>query len=202
MWYISNSKVSKWINIIIENPFKTWWKAKKYFKIPKISFKIHRVSKISGYPYASYKWIGKLLDIYIRDVRWKDKFNSPRHELNPIVWICLFRNIALWINFHIDYKDEFSEKQNGDMEYWEYILNWLYYKNKQTLRCYSTWIGNSKLYKTCKYGNAEDGSEDTWKALPYIVPCVSMSLNKQGIKELKRELNEENRNTTTSKILG
>ena len=88
------------------------------------------------------------------------------------------------------------------MEYWEYILNWLYYKNKQTLRCYSTWIGNSKLYKTCKYGNAEDGSEDTWKALPYIVPCVSMSLNKQGIKELKRELNEENRNTTTSKILG
>lgn len=181
-------KLEKWINISIENPFKTWWKARKYFKKPKCRWGFHLVNHGHGYPYATWLRLGKILDINIHDVWWKDKWNSPRHERNPLIYICLFRKFALTIGFHIYYYDEFGSKQDGDMEYWEYLLNWLYYKEKRTLRCYSCWTGNSKLYRQRKYGNAEDGSEDTFEPYNYVVPTVAMSLNKEGIKQLKKEL--------------
>lgn len=186
MAIFNTGKWESWINYYIENPFKTWWKARKYFKRPKLSFHILRVTKFKNYPYASYKWIGKLLDIRIEDVQWKDKFNSPRHEGNPRIWICLFRTIAFAVNFNVYYEDEFGEKQSGDLEYWEYVLNWLYYKNQKTLRCYSAWTRNSQLYRTRHWNKTED--KDTVTPAPSIVPCVAMSLNKQGIKQLKSEL--------------
>lgn len=182
---------NSWFNWFIENPLKTWNEAKKYFKRPKISFHIHKVTKCSGYPYASYCWIGKILDIYSHDVFWKDKWCSPRHEQNPLIWICLFRKIAFSIRFNIYYNNEFGEKQSGDIMYWEYLLEWLYYKKKKTLRCYSIWTGDSQLYRERKYGNKEDGSEDTFKPYRYVIPTVAISLNKEGIEELKRELNEQ-----------
>lgn len=192
---IFNYKHGKWFNFYIENPLRTWNLAKKYFKRPKISFKIHRVNKCYGYPYASYNWLSKILDINIHDVEWKDKYDSPRYEKSPLIYICLFRLVAISIQFNIFYLDEFGEKQNGDMEYWEYVLRWLYYNNEKTLKCYSTWTGASRIYKIVHFGNTEDGSEDTFTPASYTTPCVAMSLNKQGIKELKRELNEQGRNS-------
>lgn len=182
MWW-TGRKLSKWIDITIENPFKTWWKARKYFKIPKLRFSAFSDS------YRSYKHGGRILEIDCLDVMWKDKFNSPRHERSPHISILLFRKFGIRIDFYIDYYDEFREKQNGDMEYWEYLLEWLYYKKKKTLRCYSSWTGDSKLYRVRHWGKAEDGSEDTYTPARFIIPCVAMSLNKNGIKELKRELN-------------
>lgn len=185
-----------WDNLIawsIENPFKTWWKARKYFKLPKI--KITFSANKWHFPYATKYWQGKILDINIRDVLWKDKYDSPRHEKNPLIYICLFGKFAIWITPAIFYKDEFNEKQNGDMEYWEYLLEWLYYKEKSTLKCYSSWTSKSQLYKAVKWGNTEDGSEDEYVPITYTIPCVAMSLNKRGIKELKRELNEERGHT-------
>lgn len=190
-----NNKLFEWVHINVRDPLKTWWKARKYFKRPKITAKIHKVYTFRGYPYATYHRLGKILDIYIHDVCWKDKFDTPRHERNPLIFICLFRKIALTVFFNIKYYDEFGEKQNGDMEYWEYLLTWLYYKNKRTLKCYSSWTVNSQLYKTVKWGKAEDGSEDEHIPITYTLPCVAMSLNKRGIKELKRELNEERGHT-------
>lgn len=189
----TTNKWDSWINIYIQDPLATWKQVKEYFKKPKISFRICRVKKTSGYPYASYHWIGKILDINIKDVQWKDKWNSPRHERNPLIWICIFRCIAFTINFNIYYEDEFGEQRSGDMEYWEYILDYLYYKDKKTLRCYSAWMHDSKLYRKRIFGKAEDGSDDTFKPCPCIVPCVAMSLNKEGVKKLKEELkNEQN----------
>lgn len=182
-------KLSKWIDIMIENPFKTWWKAREYFKRPKLRFSTFSTS------WRSYKHGGRILEIDCLDVMWKDKFNSPRHERSPYISILFFNKLGIRVDFHIDYYDEFGEKQNGDMEYWEYLLEWLYYKEKSTLKCYSGWTGNSQLYKTVKWGNAEDGSEDEHIPMTYTIPCVAVSLNKRGIKELKRELNEERRNT-------
>lgn len=185
--YLKNN----WFHFTIENPLGTWWKARKYFKRPKISFHISKVTTYSGYPYICYKHISKILDVDIHDVWWKDKWNSPRHERNPLIWICLFRKIALCVNFNIYYKDEFDEKVDGDLYYWEYLLKWLYYKKKKTLRCYSAWSHDSRLYREVKYGKAEDGSEDIIKPFMCVVPTVAMSLNKQGIKELKLELNKK-----------
>ena len=178
-------------NIWIENPLKTWWKARKYFKRPKISFHYFIISKYKNYPYASYKRIGKILDLCIEDVEWKDKYNSPRHERNPLIYIALFRKIGFSIYFNIYYKDEFGETQSGDSYYWEYLIDWLYYNERKTLKCYSTWIGDSSLYKrVTTWGDREDGTNDEYKPLKYVIPCVAMSLNKEGIKELKREIND------------
>lgn len=182
-------------HIYIENPFKTWWKVRKYFRLPKIVPFIHKITTISGYPYASHIHMGKILDIQIHDVWWKDKYNSPRHECNPIIYIGLFKKIAFGFRFIVSYKDEFNETCNGDMEYWEYILEYLYYKDEKTLKCYSTWTGDSRLYKHVeKYGVAEDGSGDILKSYKYITPVVAMSLNKCGINKLKEELNEQTTN--------
>lgn len=193
MW-CTNRKVSKWIDVAIENPFKTWWKARKYFKRPRLKFRSFFTS------YKAYRRGGRLLEIECFDIVWKDKFNSPRHEISPHISVLLFGKFGFRIDTVIYYNDEFGEKQNGDMEYWEYLLKWLYYKKQRTLRCYSSWTGDSKLYRVRHWGKAEDGSQDTFTSAPYITPCVSMSLNKQGIKELKRELNEERGNTQRYQI--
>lgn len=189
MW-CTRGKIEKWINISIENPFKTYQKARKYFKKPKWKWKFSLVTRCSNYPYATYFRLGKILDINTHDIWWKDKWNTPRHERNPLIYICLFRKFAFIACPHIYYYDEFGEKQNGDMEYWEYLLYWLYYKKQKTLRCYSTWEYDSKLYRMRKYGEAEDGSEDVIKPFKCVTPIVAMSLNREGIKQLKQELSK------------
>lgn len=179
-----NRKWDGWFNFYIENPFKTWWKVRKYFKRPKTRIKFFY--KLY-HPYASSSWCGKILDIKITDLKWKDKWNSPRHEGNPLIYFCLFKRFGFYITTCIEYYNEFGEKENGDMEYWEYILNYLYYKKR--LRSYSGWTGYSKLYRERIYSKSEDGSEDTFVPYKYVVPCVAMSLNKKGIAKLKEELN-------------
>ena len=177
---------NKWYhNLIawdIENPFRTYWKARKYFKYPKL--KISFSTSKWHFPYASKHWQGKLLDINIHDVYWKDKYGSPRHERNPLIYICLFGKYSIWITPKIYYKDEFGENQSGDLEYWEYLLDYLYYS--KSLKCYSSWTTESKLYTRTRFGLAEDGSEDVTIKERYIIPTVSMSLNKKGIKNLKK----------------
>lgn len=178
----------KWYHNLIawnfENPLKTWWKARKYFKFPKV--KIYFSSNKYSYPYATSSWQGKILDINIHDVYWKDKYDSPRHEYNPLIYICLFQKFALWITFTMTYRDELNDIKDGSIEYWEYILEWLYYQNRKTLKCYSTWISDSLVYKKVDWG--EDHSKDIITPYKYIIPCIAMSLNKRGIKELKKEL--------------
>lgn len=182
-WY--NKRFEEWVNIYIENPFKTWKRAKKYFKRPKFKGFFHIVRTYRHYPYACYDRIGKILDIRITDVGWKDKWDSPRHEESPNIFICLFRKFAFTGRFYISYYDEFGEKKNGDCYYWEYLLDYLYYS--KSLKSYSCWTSNSKLYKL--YSNAED----TYKPFKEVVPVVAMSLNKEGIKQLKEELENGNK---------
>lgn len=182
-WYTKNSGL---FHIWIENPLRTWWEAREYFKRPKISFRVHKVTRTTGYPYATYRWIGKILDIRLTDVQWKDKWDSPRHERNPLVWICFFRCIALTVRFDIWGKDEFGEKESYDMVYWEYLLDYLKYKNKKSLLGYGGWIQTSRLYKIWIPGKTEE--EDSLKPMDVPLQTVSVCLNKKGIKQLKKEL--------------
>ena len=183
-WY--NRKFEKNFNFYIDNPFKTWWKVRKYFKRPKTKIKFF-FGNNWNYPYVSSKWCGKIIDIYISDVQWKDKWNTPRHERNPIIYFSLFQKFGFCMVPYIEYYNEFGEKENGDTHYWEYILDYLYY-HKSLAKGYSTWVRESKLYKERIWGNKEDGSEDTFKFINYIIPTVAMSLNERGITELKKEL--------------
>lgn len=178
MW-CTNRKVSKWIDIAIENPFKTWWKARKYFKRPKLKFSTFFTS------YRAYKRGGRLLEIECFDIMWKDKFNSPRHEISPHISILLFGKLGFRVDAVIYYNDEFGERQNGDMEYWEYLLDYLYYS--KSLKINSWWTRDSRIFTVLdKAGKAEDGSEDTRKPLTLAIPTHLFSLNKRGLKEFKK----------------
>lgn len=118
MWTFNN----KYISIDIENPFKTWWKAKKYFKFPELYIRCTN-------KYHSNYWF------YIEafDILWKDKWDSPRHEISPRITIVIFKKFALSISIE------------GDVEYswiyWETILDYLYYTKdlKKALENNSGW---------------------------------------------------------------
>jgi len=193
--------MNSYFSFIISNPFKTWWKVRKYFKMPSLHF--HKVGNIfrkkvhtqfGDYginicPYASYGRIAKIIDVYIDDVMWKDKWNSPRHERNPIIWILFFRRIGFCITFNIKYRDELGKICNGDMYYWEFILNYLYYHNnlKSALLASGAWACDSKLWKHIKsYGSKEDGTEDVYEPLRLPIQTQLFSLNKKGFKELQK----------------
>lgn len=196
--------MSRCFNIYIRNPLRTWWKARKYFKMPKISF--HKVgkwfpkvvqSKFGNYvdnnldfcPYACYNNIGKILTVYSSDVLWKDKWDSPRHERNPIIWVCLFKRIGFCITFHITYSSELGENADGSSFYWEFLLTHLYYKHnlKQALLASDGWTFESKLWRRVSHhGSSEDGSEDQYEPYQLIIPTQLFSLNKRGFKELQK----------------
>lgn len=194
---------NRYFNILIQNPLKTWWRARKYFKMPKI--RIHKIGKLfpktihtqfgdyvdnglNYCPYACLDSIGDILSIYSADVMWKDKWDSPRHERNPIIWIVFFKRIGFCITFNITYKDELGKVESGDMYYWEFLLTYLYYNHdiKSALLASNGWTYDSKLWKwVSEHGKAEDGSEDTYKPARIVVQTQLFSLNNKGLKQLQ-----------------
>ena len=96
----------------MENPFKTSWKVRIWFKIPKPSIYFGPI--VSGLPYGlPDKWI----ELYIYDVTWKDKYNSPSFEFNPQINLNLFKKYQLLLTF----------QTSDDYLYWETILDIIYY---------------------------------------------------------------------------
>lgn len=96
----------------MENPFKTWWKVRKWFKFPKPSIYFGPI--VSGLPYGlPDKWI----ELYIYDVSWKDKYNSPSFEFTPQINLNLFKKYQLLLTF----------QTRNDYIYWETILDIIYY---------------------------------------------------------------------------
>lgn len=173
-----NKKFERWINLFIENPFKSWWKARKYFKLPKIS--IHFFSNpIYNCPYASFKWIGKILDIRSCDVQFKYKYDDIRYEYSPYIWVCFFKRFGFSINFNTYYKDEFGDTQLLDDFYWEYLLNYVY-ENKSLIEAFGYWYHDSKICKEHK--------------VYFLIPIVPESLNKCGLKEFKKLWKEKQNN--------
>lgn len=167
-------------NIYFENPFRTWWKARKYFKIPKTSIKLICRKNTNSYT-------AKVLDIAISDLNWKDKWRTPRHEENPYINIILFKYFELRIEPKVYRIDEFGEKEESDLQYWEYLLDYLYYSKSLGYKSY--WQTTSKIFqKVKKYGNSEDGDEKEPLYLPIYTHLFS--LNKKGLKEFKKLYNK------------
>ena len=81
-------------------------------------------------------WCSKpaLIHIVSRDVMWKDKYETPRHEDSPYIWIHLFGYDFLWYwTIREVVKDGF------DMDYWEQALWYLYYSNSDLKKAEETW---------------------------------------------------------------
>lgn len=195
MSFYTSGKIEKWINIYIENPFKTWWKARKYFKRPKTQVKFFFCTKACMIP-SPYVWVGalgRILDIHISDLMWKDKWHSPRHERNPNIFICFFRLFGVAIVPKVYSIDEFGQKIDFDMHYWEYLLNYLYYSN--SLKQNGYWETSSQIY-TIRKRFEEDENGDEYKDVPMKLPIMEhlFSLNKRGLEEFKK-LYEQKRNS-------
>lgn len=101
---------------MLENPVKTWWKVKKYFKFPNIKF---RKYDRKDFDYWYFDRLNKFISFQSYDVQWKSKFNSPRHEYNPIIRLVLFRRIGFILEFTYGELDTCT---------WETILDFLYFE--------------------------------------------------------------------------
>ena len=96
----------------MENPLRTWWKVRKWFRIPKPSIYFGPIilGLSCGLP---NKWI----ELHSYDVTWKDKYDSPRFEFTPQINLELFKKYQLLLTF---------QTNNNDV-YWETILDIIYY---------------------------------------------------------------------------
>ena len=106
----------KWIYLDIKNPFKTMKKLKGIFKPLKCYFKWN-----TNEDWFPMLWCSEPAYIHIMsvDVGWKDKFDSPRYEYPPAIWIHLFKLNRIW------YWELPNEGYMDD--YWEQALWYLYY---------------------------------------------------------------------------
>ena len=106
----------KWVYLDIRNPFKTMKKLKGVFKPLKCYFRWN-----TNKDWFPMLWCSSPAYIHIMsvDVGWKDKFNSPRYEYPPAIWIHLFGINLIW------YWDIKRDGYTDD--YWEQALWYLYY---------------------------------------------------------------------------
>ena len=83
--YLKKSKLFKKLEIWNEyhNPFYIWWKCRKYFKFPNIKIHTGGLTWFFGYPICK-EYLNKFIDFRMSALGWKDKYNSPRHEWDPL----------------------------------------------------------------------------------------------------------------------
>ena len=112
-----------WIHISIENPFKTINKLKGVFKPLKCYFKF---SRKDWYPVL---WVSNPSKIQVmsKDVMWKDKYDTPRYECCPYIWIHLFGLNFIWY-WTLPNTLKYTKEDIID-NYWEQALWYLYYTN-------------------------------------------------------------------------
>lgn len=116
----------KWIYLSLENPLKTMKKLKGVFKPLKLYF---RFTKDIYAPYPVL-WVSEpsYIQIMFHDVGWKDKYDTPRFEYHPYIWIHIYKWNFVW---YWDFSKSFglaNPKEYID-EYWEQALWYLYYYN-------------------------------------------------------------------------
>ena len=115
----------KWIYISLENPFKTMKQLKGVFKPLKRYFRW----SFNEWDYHPVLWCSRpsKIQIMTRDVMWKDKYNTPRYEVPPFIWIHIYKLNFVW---YWDLSPTFKfTNPNWDMvdDYWEQALWYLFY---------------------------------------------------------------------------
>lgn len=110
-------KCKQFIYLNIVNPWKTMKQLKGVFKPLRCYFS-------SGKTWKPILWCSNpaWFQIKTSDVDWKDKFDTPRYEGPPYVWIHLYKWNLIWywdLDLHYD-----SSEIN---QYWEQALWYLHY---------------------------------------------------------------------------
>jgi hypothetical protein len=129
-----------WIFINIFNIISINWENRKDMKaIKEVFIPLKRYFKFTRRyaPFMFANHYGKLFSIIIRDVQWKDKNNTPRHEENPFISIALFNKF--FFNWSWGLPKEIEEHWIDNDDYWEQGLWWLYYSDKNINKAKETW---------------------------------------------------------------
>ena len=126
----------KWIYISLINPFKTMKQLKGVFKPLKCYFRC----TFEEWNYSPVLWCNRpsIIQILFRDVMWKDKYNTPRYEVPPYIWIHIYKLNLVWYwdlspNFYLENPDNLVD------DYWEQALWYLFYSNKFIEKAKETW---------------------------------------------------------------
>jgi len=136
-----------------KNPYRTYWKVRKYFKAPKI--KLYIGKWVMGIPIFEQKsWIS----LWCRDVIWKDKYDSPRYEFAPQINLIFFK-WQIFISLHAPSKGSLDESLVNDDEYWEQILWTAYYTKSKTLK------EAKETYPWTDYDTNQSSWVDKWDKL-------------------------------------
>lgn len=172
------NKIKDWC--IWNLPLYNWWKARKYFKKPQCHLYINKCeNSLIGPVYIEY--YNKFIDFRFSSVQWKWKYDEIRYERPPYISLTFFRKYQISLVWTILLYDEVGNNRDFDVNYWEFLLSYLYddkcEKNLlKTLQRVGYWRYYSKVLKDEPI---------------YILP-QECSLNKNGYKELNRLVNDQN----------
>lgn len=154
-----------------EYPWYHWWEVREYFKRPKAHFLFRKKFWTFGLP-ARRDYYNPVIDIGFHALGWKDKWDSPRHEWDPMICITFFRTWhLLWI-FNWAVKEE-KNSITKSMATWEAILDYSYY-NKTIDQAIDNHV----------WSYEEDGEKK------YIT--IISNMTKKGLKEYEPKHAEEN----------
>lgn len=108
-----------------------WWVWRSPFN--KLQAQTYFEAQRSPFAYSSEKY-GRLLEVSIIGVGWKDKFDTPRFEFNPYFEIVVLRRVRFKVVWHPASVDGFHQD-----DYWEQWLWWHYYAKVRN-QCGTKWL--------------------------------------------------------------
>ena len=119
--------LGKFLYLDISSPRKTIKKLKGVFKPLRCYFN-YSFTKWNPYPIL---WVSKpaFIQIIAHDVGWKDKYNTPRFEALPYVWIHIYKFNLVWYWSLSLHQERLIE------DYWKQALWYLYYYNNTSYGC-------------------------------------------------------------------
>jgi hypothetical protein len=146
-------KHNKWLDWTSYKLFSDlWW----VWRSPFVKLQTQRKFEAQRSPFAySSERYGRLLEVNIIGVGWKDKFDTPRFEHNPYFEIVLLRRIRYKIVWYPAGIDGFHQD-----DYWEQWLWWHYYADVKNQR---SWTAIISARSTWPWTTEKDGKMvSTW----------------------------------------
>ena len=132
-------KQSKFIEWYWSNPVKDLRKARKlgFINMP-FHVNVGIAEEMHSGPGAYYR--GRLLAVEAFEEFWKDKWNTPRFEFNPHIYITLFGTFGINIvwSFYYEFGAPREERYDND-QYWEQALWCIYYCGGDLEKARNTW---------------------------------------------------------------
>jgi hypothetical protein len=133
-WFYLN--IFNFICLDISNPFRTMKRVKGVFVPLRCVFRHGKNIHREIYNYYFNNPSSSFFKIKSRDVMWKDKYDTPRHESDPIIWIRIFNYDFIWT---WDLYPHLKETKLYVSDWWEQVLWYVYYNDCDLEKAKEKW---------------------------------------------------------------